>query len=498
MASGNPPVVPTHDVQEYAVVKSVVETLNPTRVKLAVEVPFSELEPSIQSAYKRIAQQVTVPGFRKGRVPPVVIDQRFGRAVVLQEAVNDALPGLYGQALQENELRPLGQPEVDVTDFEDGQELKFTAEVDIRPEVTLPEWEGLEVRVDDLEVTDEDVDNQLTALQSRFGTLVGVDRPAAEGDFVVIDLNATQNGEPVEDGQATGISYQIGVGTEMLDGMDAALTGLSAGESTTFTTTLVGTHEGMEVDCEVKVTAVKEQQLPDLDDEFAQLASEFDTLDELRDDLRERAERTKRIQQAVDARDKILDTLLDAAGEIPLPEGVVAAEIERHFEDGHGDDEHRAEFVRDLRKNFKAQFVLDELVKAEEIQVSQEELTSYIIERAAQTGIDPNQLAQQYVQSGNLPALMADVARGKALALVVEKAKVTDASGNEVGLDRLQEDGTVGEPESLVASAPAASIPTGFEFAELDESEASDDDGADEHDEDDEADVAIAGEPDSK
>jgi trigger factor len=498
MASGNPPVVPTHDVQEYAVVKSVVETLNPTRVKLAVEVPFSELEPSIQSAYKRIAQQVTVPGFRKGRVPPVVIDQRFGRAVVLQEAVNDALPGLYGQALQENELRPLGQPEVDVTDFEDGQELKFTAEVDIRPEVTLPEWEGLEVRVDDLEVTDEDVDNQLTALQSRFGTLVGVDRPAAEGDFVVIDLNATQNGEPVEDGQATGISYQIGVGTEMLDGMDAALTGLSAGESTTFTTTLVGTHEGMEVDCEVKVTAVKEQQLPDLDDEFAQLASEFDTLDELRDDLRERAERTKRIQQAVDARDKILDTLLDAAGEIPLPEGVVAAEIERHFEDGHGDDEHRAEFVRDLRKNFKAQFVLDELVKAEEIQVSQEELTSYIIERAAQTGIDPNQLAQQYVQSGNLPALMADVARGKALALVVEKAKVTDASGNEVGLDRLQEDGTVGEPESLVASAPAASIPTGFEFAELDESEASDDDGADEHDEDDEADVATAGEPDSK
>jgi trigger factor len=494
MAYGNPPVVPTHYVQEYAVVKSVVETLNPTRVKLAVEVPFSELEPSIQSAYKRIAQQVTVPGFRKGRVPPVVIDQRFGRAVVLQEAVNDALPGLYGQALQENELRPLGQPEVDVTDFEDGQELKFTAEVDIRPEVTLPEWEGLEVQVDDIEVTDEDVDNQLTALQSRFGTLVGVDRPAAEGDFVVIDLNATQNGEPVEDGQATGISYQIGVGAEMLDGMDAALTGLSAGESTTFTTTLVGTHEGMEVDCEVKVTAVKEQQLPDLDDEFAQLASEFDTLDELRDDLRERAQRTKRIQQAVDARDKILDTLLDAAGEIPLPEGVVAAEIERHFEDGHGDDEHRAEFEQDLRKNFKAQFILDELVKAEEIQVSQEELTSYIIERAAQTGIDPNQLAQQYVQGGNLPALMADVARGKALALVVEKAKVTDASGNDVELDRLQEDGTVGEPESTMAGSPAASVPTGFEFAELDESESSDDDVAD----DDEAHAATEGEPDSK
>ncbi len=451
--------------------KSVVETLNPTRVKLAVEVPFSELEPSIQSAYKKIAKQVTVPGFRKGKVPPVVIDQRFGRAVVLQEAVNDALPALYGQALQDNELRPLGQPEVDVTEFGDGQELKFTAEVDVRPDITLPQWEGLEVQVDDIEVTDEDVENQLTALQSRFGTLVGVDRPAAEGDFVVIDLKAFQDGEPVEDGQATGVSYQIGAGTEMLDGLDAALTGLSAGESTTFKTTLVGTHEGMEVDCEVTVTSVKEQQLPDLDDEFAQLASEFDTLDELREDLRERARRAKRLQQAVQARDKILDALLEAVGEVPLPEGLVSAEIERHFEDGHGDDDHRREFEQDLRKNLRAQFVLDEIVKAEEIQVSQDELTSYIIERAAQAGVDPNQLAQQYVETGNLPALMADVARGKALALVVEKAKVTDASGNEVQLDRLQEDGTVGAPEAATAGAPAASVPTGFEFAELDESD---------------------------
>lgn len=483
--------------------KSVVETLNPTRVKLAVEVPFSELEPSIQSAYKKIAKQVTVPGFRKGKVPPVVIDQRFGRAVVLQEAVNDALPGLYGRALQDNELSPLGQPEVDVTEFGDGQELKFTAEVDIRPEITLPAWEGLEVQVDDVEVTDEDVDNQLAALQSRFGTLVGVDRPSAEGDFVVIDLKAMQDGEVVEDGQATGISYQIGVGAEMLDGMDAALTGLSAGESTTFKTTLVGTHEGTEVDCDVTVTSVKEQQLPELDDEFAQLASEFDTLDELREDLRERADRTKRLQQAVEARDKILDTLLEAAGDIPLPEGVVSTEIDRHFEDGHGDDDHRQEFERDLRKNLIAQFVLDELVKAEEIQVSQEELTSYIIERAAQSGIDPNQLAQQYVQSGNLPALMADVARGKALALVVEKAKVTDASGNVVVLDRLQEDGTIGMPESATAGARAATVPTGFEFAELDESEASEnataegdvttgaDDAAVAH-------QAAEGEPDSK
>ncbi len=461
--------------------KSVVETVNPTRVKLAVEVPFEELEPSIKSAYKRIAGQVTVPGFRKGKVPPVVIDQRFGRAVVLQEAVNDALPDLYGRALQDNELRPLGQPEVDVTEFGDGEELKFTAEVDVRPTIELPEWEGLEVQVDDVEVTDADVDEEMEVLRSRFGTLIGVDRPAAERDFVMIDLNATKDGEPVEDGQATGISYQIGVGNEILDGLDEAVTGLSAGDSATFRTTLVGTHEGEEVDCEVTVTAVKEQELPELDDDFAQLASEFDTLDELRADLRERAVRAKRLQQAVEARDKVLDTLLDRAGEIPLPEGIVSAEIERHFADGHGDADHRQEFEQDFRRNLKAQFVLDEIVKSEEIEVSQEELTSYILQRAAQAGVDPNQLAQQYVQSGNLPALMADVARGKALALVVEKAKVVDSSGELVDLNRLQEDGSLEDPEAAEAPA-AANIPAGFEFAELDESAVLDESAADAED----------------
>jgi trigger factor len=458
-----------HHVQECAAVKSVVETLNPTRVKLAVEVPFEELEPNIRSAYKKIAGQITVPGFRKGKVPPVVIDQRFGRAVVLQEAVNDALPELYGQALQDNELRPLGQPEVDVTEFGDGEELKFTAEVDIRPTIELPAWDGLAVQVDGIEVSNADVDEQMEQLRSRFGTLVGVDRPAAEGDFVMIDLSATKDGEPVEDGQATGISYQIGADDELLEGLDEALAGLSAGESATFRTTLVGTHEGEEVDCEVTVTAVKEQELPDLDDDFAQLASEFDTLDELRADLRERAERSKRLQQAVDARDKVLDRLLEAAGDVPLPEGIVNAEIDRHFEDGHGDDDHRQEFEEDFRRNLKAQFVLDEIVKTEELQVSQEELTSYILERAAQAGVDPNQLAQQYVQTGNLPALMADVARGKALALVVEKAAVVDASGQAVDLNRLREDGSV-EDEEASEGGIAASVPTGFEFAELDES----------------------------
>lgn len=449
--------------------KSVVETLNPTRVKLAVEVPFGELEPNIKSTYQKIAGQVTVPGFRKGKVPPAIIDQRFGRAAVLQDAINDAMPQLYSDAVRESEIRPVGQPEVEITEFGDGEELKFTAEVEVRPEITLPEWAGIEVEVDPVEVTAEDVDEQLEALRTRFATLVGVDRPAAEGDYVLIDLNATKDGEPVEGGQATQISYQIGSGQLQLDGIDEAVTGMSAGDSTTFTTTLVGTHEGMEVDCEVTVTAVKEQELPELDDEFAEMASEFDTLDELRESLKDQAERTKRLEQAVNARDKVLDAFLEKAGDVPLPENLVAAQIEEHFSDGHGDDEHRKEFEEDLQKNLKSQFLLDELVAAENVEVGQEELTSYIISRAQQSGVDPNQLAQQFVNSGNLPALMGDVARGKALAMVVEKAKVTDTNGEVVDLENLQEDGSVGEPEQAESEA---SIAPGFEFAELDDEDA--------------------------
>lgn len=459
--------------------KSVVETLNPTRVRLAVEVPFAELEPSITSAYKRIAAQVTVPGFRKGKVPPLVIDQRVGRPVVLDEAVNEALPRLYGRAVEENELRPLGQPEVDVTDFADGHDLKFTVEVDVRPTVTLPQWERLRVEVDGVEVSDDDVDTEMAALRSRFGTLVGVDRAAADGDFVMVDLEATKDGEPVDGGQATGVSYQIGSG-QLVDGIDDAVTGLSAGESATFRTTLLGTNAGDEVDCTVTVTAVKEQELPDLDDDFAQMASEFDTLDELRADLRERAERRKRLSQAITARDRALDKLLEEAGHIPLPEGVIAAQVQEHFTDGHGDDDHRTEFEGDLRRTLTSQFVLDELVKAEELQVSQEELTAYILERAAQSGIDPNQLAQQYVQSGNLPALMAEVARGKALALVVQKAEVVDTSGRPVELDRPSEDG-------LAAPGADDVLPSGIEFAELDETAENDEDDESADDEGDEA-----------
>ncbi|TWP37661.1 trigger factor [Leekyejoonella antrihumi] len=419
--------------------KSAVETLNPTRVKLTVEVPYEELKPSIDAAYTSIGSQVQVPGFRKGKVPARIIDQRVGRGAVLQEAINEALPGFYGQALQENDVQPMGQPEVDVTQVpaDDKQDFTFTAEVDVVPEFELPAFETIKVEVDPLEVTDEDVEAEMQTLRERFGTLVAADRPAATGDSVTVDLIATINDEPIDD--VTGVAYEVGSGN-MLDGMDAAIAGMSVGESKTFTTALAGgEHEGEDAEVTVTVQAVKERVLPELDDEFAQLASSHDTFAELKGEISEQAESTKRFEQGVQARDKVLDYLLENV-EIPLPESVIEAEVHQHLEgeDRLEDDEHRAEVDEQARKSLKTQLMLDKIVRQDEIQVSQEELIEYLIMSAQQYGMDPNQFAQALDQQGQVPAVMGEVARRKALATVLETAKVVDTNGAEVDLKALE------------------------------------------------------------
>ena len=306
--------------------KSAVETLSPTRAKLTVEVPFEELKPSLDAAYKQIAQQINVPGFRRGKVPPAVIDRQVGRGAVLDQAINDLVPQKYVEALQANSLQPLAQPDIEVTKFEDNDALEFTAEVDVRPEIELPSYDGLEAEVEDVEVADGDVDEQVEALRERFATLIDVERPAADGDFVVMDLVATRDGEPVPGAEVTGMSYRVGRGG-MLDGLDEALVGLAAGDDTTFTSQLVGGDlVGEDVEVKVAVSQVQEQELPELDDEFAQMASEFDTLDELVADVRERLGRGKRLEQAAAARDAVLEVLLEKV-EVPLPEVVVTDEL---------------------------------------------------------------------------------------------------------------------------------------------------------------------------
>jgi trigger factor len=420
-------------------VKSAVETLNPTRVKLTVEVPFEELKPSLDAAYKTIGSQIQVPGFRKGKVPSRIIDQRVGRGAVLQEAVNDALPQFYGQAVEENKVRPIGQPDVDVTDVpaEDGQDLKFTVEVDVRPEVTLPEdFSGITVEVDEAQASDADVEERLTSLRERFGTLKGVERAVEQGDFVSIDLDARIGEDEID--SVKGVSYEVG-SANMLDGMDEALVGMTAGETKSFTAPLAGgDREGEDADVVVTVQSVKVRELPELDDDFAQLASEFDTLEELRADVAQQAERAKKFEQGVQARDKVLEHLLESV-EIPVPDGVVEAEVHAHLEgeDRLEDDEHRAEVDANTRQALKAQFLLDAIVEKEDVQVEQPELIEYLVMSAQQYGMDPNQFAQTIDQNGQIPSMVAEVARRKALATVLEKAKVVDTAGNVVDLNEV-------------------------------------------------------------
>jgi trigger factor len=436
-------------------------------------VPFEELKPSLDAAYKKIAQQINVPGFRKGKVPPAVIDRQVGRGAVLDEAINDVLPKKYVEALQENSLEPLAQPDIEVTNFEDNEALEFTAEVDVKPEIEIPAYDGLAAEVEDVEVTDADVEEQIAALRERFASLNDVEREAADGDFVVIDLVARQNGEVVEGAEVTGMSYKVGRGG-MLDGLDDALVGMSAGDEKTFSSELVGGDlVGEPVEVQVKVTQVQEQELPSFDDDFAQLASEFDTADELALDVRERLGRGKRLEQAAAARDAVLEKLLEAT-EVPLPETIVTDELnsrrqnieqqlmyagvtmEKYLEDEKQTvEEFEADLERRVRDSVAAQFILDEVAKKEEFGVDQAELSQHLVRRAQQSGQDPQEFANHMFEHNHIPDLVQEILRGKALATIVESAVVKDASGNLVELKNLRPDGSIGEPEAEVEVAEA-------------------------------------------
>jgi trigger factor len=433
-------------------VKSAVETLDPTRVRLTVEVPFEELKPSLDAAYKKIAESVNIPGFRKGKVPAAIIDQRFGRGAALEEAINSSLHGFYTQAVQENKIEIVGQPTIDLEEFNDGQDLKFSAEVDVRPDFDVPAFEGLEVEVDAAEVTDEQVTERIDQIRARFGSLKDVERAVQDGDFVTLDLSAAIDDEVLEDGTAKGMSYEVG-STNLIEGTDEAIIGKSAGETVTFTSKLLGgSHAGEDATISVTVTAVKERELPELDDEFAQLASEFDTLEEFRANVRETLEKAEKFEQAAQARDKVLELLLEKV-DIPLPKSVVEAELawrnealDRQIAMGgmtregffklqdKSEEDYTAELDEEVRDGVKAQFILDKLANANEISVNEAELTNHLIQRAGQAGMRPDQFAQQISEAGQVPALVGEVRRGKALNLVLEAAKVVDTAGAEVDI----------------------------------------------------------------
>ncbi|MFK0001068.1 trigger factor [Paenarthrobacter sp. NPDC090522] len=455
--------------------KSAVENLTATRVKLNVEVPFEELKPSIDAAYKTVASQIQVPGFRKGKVPFKLIDQRVGRGYVLETAINDGLNGWYQAAVQETGVRPLSRPEVEITEVPDPSatdgELKFQVEVDVRPEIELPDYAGIKVEVAAAESSDADVDKALDELRGRFGTLKSVERPAKNDDFLTIDITATIDGEEID--SASGLSYQVGAGT-MLEGLDEAVEGLSADEEAIFDTTLVGgDHAGEAAQVKVVVKAVKERELPEANDDFAQLASEFDTLAELREDLAKQAADSKVVGQGVEARDKVLDKLVELV-EVPVPDSVVEEQLESHFnpENAHGEgdhdtEEHRAEVKANTERAFQNEIILDAIADKEEVNVSQNELIDYIVTTASQYGMDPNQFAQIIDQSGQVPMMVSEVRRRKALAVVLGQAEVVDSEGNKVDLTDF-----VRPAGEAVEEAPAA------EAAEEADTVASDDPAA--------------------
>ena len=428
--------------------KSALETLSPTRVKLTIEAPFGDLTDHFAKAYKEIAGKVTIPGFRKGKVPSHLIDQRVGRAAVLDEAINIAIPSLYMEAAREHEVRVIGRPEVDITELVDNEKLAFTIEVDVRPKLDLPSLEGIKLTVDPVEVSEKDIDEQVEALRIRFGTLTTVEKTVESGDFVSIDLIARIDGTEVDGGSANNLSYEVGT-DRMIPGLDAALIGLNATESKIFKSELYGTEVGQLADVEVKLNSVKHRELPPLDDSFAELASEFDTLAQLRDDVKSRLERLKSLEQGTQARDKLLEYLLENTN-VPLPEKYIEAEVHAHLEpEGRLEDAaHRVEVESDVRKSLTNNFLLDSIVDAEKVDVSEAELTEFIIRSAMRYGMPPEQFAQEVAQAGQISSLVADVARTKALAVILEQCKVVDTKGKAVDLEALR-------PPAAIESAPA-------------------------------------------
>ncbi len=454
--------------------KSTVEHLNPTRVKLTVEVPFDELKPHFDKAYGVLAGQVRIPGFRPGKVPARILDARLGRGTILTEVVNEAVPVKYGEAIADANLSVLGQPEIEVTRIDDGDALGFTAEVDVRPELTLPSLDDVAVTVDDVEVTEADIDEQVEALRDRFATTTVVERPAADGDSVSIDLTASVAGEVLEDATTEGLTYTVGAG-DLVEGMDDAVTGLSAGESATFPTVLVaGGYAGREAEVTVTVQSVSERALPEVDEEFAQLASEFDTVEELRADLADKIRRVKNRTQAADARDKVLEALLDVT-EIPTPETIVDAEFKSREHDAvhafdHDEDalnahveregQTREEFDAELRdsavKAVKVQLLLDALAEDQQVGVSQEEFTERVLYNAQRLGVSPDEYFSRLQEGNQLGAVFAEVRRGKALAGAVEKATVTNASGDVLDVAALFGVETVTDEERLAEALEEA------------------------------------------
>lgn len=438
--------------------KSELENLSETKVKMSVELDFDDLAEDIAAAYKKIGSQVSIPGFRPGRVPRQIMDQRIGRGPILEEVVNERVPRVYEAVLSEKEIFAVGQPEVEITEITDGERVTFTAEVEIRPDFELPQYKGVKLVVDALEVSDDDVNEQVDTLRKQFGSYNEVDRAVAQGDVILLDMSAqTADGDPIEELAQTAFSYEVGE-DGVVPGLDEAVIGAQADEERTFTfTPEFGEYEGQDISVTVKVTAVRERELPELNDDFALMASEFDSVAELIEDVRSKLGRRRLLERGQIARNKANDYLLEAV-DFPVPEGIISAQIEEHFSDDeeHGDDDHRAEVEENARKSLRSQFLLDRIADAEELNVAEAELSQWLMMQAPQYGMSPDQFANALVEAGQVPTAVAEVRRGKALAFVLENAEIEDTNGEPVNLDEI--DQVLGGPSQAVSEPVAEDL----------------------------------------
>ena len=427
------------------------ETVDKDRVKLRVEVPASSLEPAINATYKRWAAEIKVPGFRKGKIPRQIIDTRVGPEAIREEALRDALPDFYLEALRNEGLEAIAPPEIDVITFEEGAPIIFEAIVDIRPEITLPELSELKVPEASSEVTDEDIDQQLERLRDRFAELETVPREAKRGDFVLIDLKGYQHDQPVEGASAPDYLYEVGSRSGPPK-LDEELEGNKAGAILKFTDE-VHIHKADEpehdhssrdqISFTVLLKEVKAKKLPALDDDFAKTVGEFDSLGALRDDLRERLAEVKAGIAREETRSTALNALIDAA-DLEPPEKLVEGEFQHRLDHFNADLQRAGlsledyaresqatelEIRRDIRaqaaRSVKAELLLEEIARRESIDITEDELGREIAMLAAQAQADPKEVARNLAKTGRVRALAADIMRRKALDYLVEHVTVT-------------------------------------------------------------------------
>lgn len=429
--------------------RSTVEPVEPTKVKINVVVEPDELGPAIERTARRLGREMRVPGFRKGKVPRPVLEARIGRDTLIAEAIeHEAVPEFYAKALEEHGIEPLSRAKVDPPDYNDGQPLEFSATVEVKPEIDLPPYRGVQVDRPELEVTDEHVDTQLDQLRERFAQLEVIGRPIAKGDFAQIDLRATRHTEEIPDLSRTDFLYEVGSGT-VVPQLDEQLEGTRKGDILRFNATVpegAGEMAGQEVTFTVLVKEAKTKVLPGLDDDFAQEASEFDTLDELKAHLRERLEEAAADQVRSELETRVLQTYLEQV-DVPLPESLVSDELqyrasrfvqqlnlmgmplERYLEGAETTQEQlEADLRAQAERAVKAQLALEAVAAAAGLEASDEEVEAEILRQAERLGRDPEDV-RKALGAGRASAIRGDILRTKALALMVENADVTVPQG---------------------------------------------------------------------